>query len=66
MYTPGMAKKTRGRPPKRPQDRREERLDLRVAAEEKTVFREAAEASGVQLSVWIRRHLHEAARKELA
>lgn len=50
----------RGRPPKPPLERREERLDLRVSQTEKEAFRLAADKSQLDLSVWIRIQLSKA------
>lgn len=52
--------KRRGRPPKSPEERREQRLDLRVSEAEKETFRLAAASSQQDLSVWIRVQLHRA------
>lgn len=64
VYTRCM--KRRGRPPKAPPDKREDRLDLRVSAAEKLAFKLAAEKSQQDLSVWIRVQLHRAAGEGLA
>ena len=56
--------KKRGRPPKQPPDKREQRLDLRVSTAEKMAFKLAAEKSQQDLSVWIRVQLHRAASEE--
>lgn len=55
----------RGRPPKQPDNKRAERVDLRVSAAEKTAFKMAAENSELDLSVWIRVQLHRAAEEQL-
>jgi len=57
--------KRRGRPPKTVQEKRQERLDLRVSSAEKQAFKLAAEKSEQELSVWIRIQLHKAAGDEL-
>ena len=59
MYNWKMAK--RGRPRKNEKGRKCERLDLRVDADEKKVFRYAADLAKQELSVWIRIQLHKAA-----
>ena len=56
----------RGRPPKLAQEKRDDRLDLRVSAAEKQAFKFAAESENLDLSVWIRVHLHRAASDGLA
>ena len=56
----------RGRPPKPLGERKIERLDLRLASAEKDLFRLAAGEAGVELSVWVRVHLTEAAKQQLA
>jgi len=53
--------KRRGRPPKSVEQKRQERLDLRVSSAEKQAFKSAAEKSEQELSVWIRIQLHKAA-----
>lgn len=60
VYTKGMPKE-RGRPRKKPMDRREQRLDLRVSECEKATFKLAAEAANQDLSVWVRIILRKAA-----
>lgn len=55
--------KKRGRPKKSPNERLEERLDLRVSEEEKAIFKLAAAAMNQDLSVWIRVQLHQAASR---
>jgi len=57
--------KKRGRPLKLPEQKRDERLDLRVSAAEKAAFKLAAANSDAELSVWIRIQLHQAAAQEL-
>ncbi len=51
----------RGRPRKNAKWRKCERLDLRVDADEKKVFKYAADLANQELSVWIRIQLHKAA-----
>ena len=58
-------KKKRGRPPKLEDDKRQQRLDLRVSGAEKTAFKLAAEGSQQDLSVWIRIQLNRAAAEAL-
>ena len=57
--------KRRGRPPKPPEKRREQRLDLRVSEAEKEMFKLAAASSQQDLSVWIRVQLHRTAADAL-
>lgn len=59
------AQKKRGRPRKKPIEKLEERLDLRVSNAEKTAFKLAAETTQQDLSVWIRVQLHRAASQVL-
>ena len=44
---------------------RNERMELRLEPSEKTAFREAAAASGLPLSAWIRERLRKAAISDL-
>ena len=44
---------------------RSERMELRLEASEKAAFREAADASGLPLSAWIRERLRRAAISDL-
>lgn len=55
----------RGRPPKSADRRKAEYLDIRLEANEKHAFRDAAELAGLDLSAWVRERLRAAARKEL-
>ncbi len=61
-----MVTKRRGRPPKKAEEKRLERLDLRVSEEEKNAFKLAADSANQDLSAWIRIQLHRAAADELA
>ena len=58
-----MAKK-RGRPPKDPDERGEERIELRLTTAAKAAWVEAAERAGQPLSAWIRERLDRAAKRE--
>lgn len=60
-----MAKK-RGQPPKAPEDRHGALIQLRVRADEKQGFEDAARLSGLSLSAWMRERLRGTARTELA
>ena len=52
-----------GRPPKPHNQRRWQRLDVRVSEDEKETFRLAAENANQDLSVWIRIQLQRAAKE---
>jgi uncharacterized protein (DUF1778 family) len=54
-----------GRPPKSPEERLTERLEVRAAADEKSAFERSATLAGLKLSDWIRDRLKAAARREL-
>ena len=54
-----------GRPKKPKGTAKEEYLELRLDASEKQAFWDAANLSGMALSVWVRERLRKAARKEL-
>jgi uncharacterized protein (DUF1778 family) len=54
-----------GRPPKPPDERLSERLDLRAAADEKADFERCADQAGMKLSDWIRDRLKAVAKREL-
>jgi uncharacterized protein (DUF1778 family) len=56
----------RGRPPKAPEERKADRLDIRVNAEEKAAFQDAAARSEQSLSKWVRTRLIAAAKRENA
>jgi len=58
-------KRSRGRPPKDPAETLSERIDIRITSAEKTDFEEAAETAEQSLSVWMRKRLRSAARREL-
>jgi uncharacterized protein (DUF1778 family) len=58
MAKPGRPKKPKG-------TAKEEYLELRLDAAEKQAFWDAANLSGMALSVWVRERLRRAARKEL-
>jgi hypothetical protein len=60
-----MEKRGRGRPPKPPEDRLTERLDVRADPADKSQFEQAAQLAGMKLSDWIRERLKEAAKAEL-
>ena len=55
----------RGRPPKNAGHLKSEYLDIRLEANEKQAFRDAALLAGLDLSAWIRERLRANARKEL-
>lgn len=54
-----------GRPKKDPDAVKTEWIEMRVEKSEKDAFRDAAEAAGMALSVWIRLTLRKAAKREL-
>jgi hypothetical protein len=54
-----------GRPKKPKGTAKEEYMELRLDASEKRAFWDAANLSGMALSVWVRERLRRAARKEL-
>lgn len=58
-----MAKK-RGRPPKDPSERAEERIEIRLPDAAKAVWVASADRAGVSLSAWIRDRLDRAAKRE--
>lgn len=62
-YTEAMAKKRMGRPPK--DKTKGDYLEVRLDAEEKQAFRDAADLAGIGLSTWVRERLRVVARKEL-
>lgn len=62
-YTVFMSKP--GRPKKAAEQTKGEYIELRVGADEKQAFIDAANLSGMALSVWVREKLRRAARKEL-
>jgi hypothetical protein len=55
----------RGRPSKKAEDKKLETLLIRLDADEKQTFRDAAKISGASLSAWARERLRQAAIKEL-
>jgi hypothetical protein len=59
------SKKRPGRPPKRSDELKSDSLLIRLGADEKQGFREAAEHAGVDLSTWARERLRLAAIREL-
>jgi uncharacterized protein (DUF1778 family) len=60
-----MTKPKMGRPPKPPEERLAERLDVRAAIDEKADFERAAALAELKLSDWIRDRLKAAAKREL-
>ena len=54
-----------GRPKKSADQTKGEYIELRVGADEKQAFQDAANLCGMALSVWIRERLRKASRKEL-
>jgi predicted HicB family RNase H-like nuclease len=60
-YTEFMGKK--GRPPK--ERTKVGLLDVRLDADEKQAFKDAADLAGLALSAWVRERLRKVARKEL-
>lgn len=58
-------KAKRGRPPLAESERAEERLELRIKADDKADWQKAADQAGVALSAWIRERLTKAAKREL-
>lgn len=60
-----MAKKSQGRPKKKPGQGRDELLQVRLTPAEKQGFSEAAELCGQELSVWVRDVLRRAAGEEM-
>ena len=61
-----MNKRGRGRPRKPRDQKRWQRLDLRVSEAEKEAFKLAAENANQDLSVWIRVQLHRAVTQGLS
>jgi hypothetical protein len=60
-----MGKKKQGRPNKKAGLGRDELLQVRVTAAEKSVFADAAEMCGMETSVWVRDVLRRAARERI-
>lgn len=58
-------KRKRGRPPKSPEGRLVERIEVRADAADKLQLEKAAEVAGLKLSDWIRDRLKRAAQSEL-
>ena len=58
-----MAKK-RGRPPKDPSERADDRLELRLMPTDKAAWQEAADKAEILLSAWIKDRLNRAAKRE--
>jgi predicted HicB family RNase H-like nuclease len=64
-YNRGMGKKRgRGRPPKPPDERHEERLELRMQTAEKVAWQAASDRAGKSLAAWMRDKLNRAAKRE--
>jgi len=61
-YNADMAKR-KGRPPK--DKTKQDYLEVRLDADEKQAFKDAADLSGLALSAWVRERLRKVARKEL-
>ena len=55
----------RGRPPKGSGETKAQLLQIRLNAEEKRAFEDAARLSGLAVSAWVRERLRLVARKEL-
>lgn len=60
-----MKKKKRGRPPKSEDELHSESLLVRLDANEKQAFKDAAKLAGVSLSAWARERLRQIATREL-
>ena len=60
-----METKKRGRPPKAADELRSESLLVRLEANERQVFQEAARCAGISLSEWVRQRLRRSAAREL-
>ena len=61
----GNGKRRRGRPSKSPDDLRNEDLLVKLKADEKEAFKDAADLAGVSLSSWVRERLRRVAIREL-
>ena len=59
------SKRKRGRPSKSPDELRSEDLLVKLQADEKTAFKDAAQIAGIPLSVWVRERLRRIAINEL-
>jgi hypothetical protein len=57
--------KKRGRPSKKPDELRSEDLLVKLKADEKEAFRDAAQLAGLPLSAWVRERLRRVAIREL-
>lgn len=60
-----MIPRKRGRPPKDADQLQSESLLVRLGANEKEAFKEAAQLAGMPLSAWVRERLRQMAVKEL-
>jgi uncharacterized protein (DUF1778 family) len=58
-------KRKRGRPSKAPDELRNEDLLVKLKADEKEAFKDAADLAGVSLSTWVRERLRQVAIREL-
>jgi len=58
-------KAKRGRPTKNPDELRNEDLLVKLLADEKEAFKDAANLAGVSLSTWVRERLRQVAVREL-
>ena len=67
MDTDGInkSKRKRGRPPKQLNELRNEDLLVKLQADEKEAFKDAADLAGVPLSSWVRERLRRMAIREL-
>ena len=54
-----------GRPPKAPEERLTERIEVRADAADRAEFEQAAAQAGLKMSDWIRTRLKAAAQREL-
>lgn len=61
----GDSKRRRGRPSKSPDELRNEDLLVKLKADEKEAFKDAADLAGVSLSSWVRERLRQVAVREL-
>ena len=55
----------RGQPERGSRKRKEQLLQIRVQADEKQSFEEAADLAGIAMSAWVRERLRNCARREL-
>ena len=65
MKTSNKTKSKGGRPPKDPGELRNEDLLVKLKADEKEAFKDAANLAGVSLSTWVRERLRQVAIREL-